>query len=192
MNRLALFLPAILLAACGSPQPAQPSEGDAIEICLLCYRKSGDAAKQLGLPDDGLPSTVSLRLYNRAWRLSRPPGGPFEVVARVPGSNTVEEELSDDACARLFQLMWTQGFMDLPGDRFLDRSRFVEGYSTTAISVARNDERHIVFLEDVTGPRGDDPRWDRFVSCQSGILDGMSGNVGVRAKVRKDPPPFPK
>lgn len=192
MARLGILLPAVLLAACGSPEPAPSPAGDAIEICLLCYRKSGDAARRMGLPDDGLPSTVSFRLYNRAWRLSRPPGGPFEVVARVPGADALEEELADDACERLYQLMWTQGFMELPGERFLDRSRFVEGYSTTAISVARNDERHIVFLEDVTGAAGDNPLWDRFAACQGGILDGVRGNVGVRAKVRKDPPPFPK
>ena len=148
--RFPVVLSALLLVSCGAPEHASIPEGDAIEICLLCYRKSGDGIEQAGMGERSQPSTVSIRLYNRAWNVSRPPGGPFEVVARPPRLQVV------------------------------------------AMSIAWNDERHIVYQEDITGLHGDDPRWEIFMTCEEGVIAAMGNREGVQTKVVKEPPPFPK
>jgi hypothetical protein len=171
----------------GKPIPVEGTSNDEpcrepYEFAFLEYARKGEFRVQ----GDRKPKTVYTLLYTDGWMKSRTFGGPFEAIVRKNGVQTFWKEARKRAAHDLYMYFYNKGFFDLPGSDQVDWQRFKqEGYTTKAISVQRDDVRHIVFLEDVTGEHGDDPRWGVFNDCLTQMLTTYSTIEDVRAQVQK-------
>ncbi len=152
------------------------------EFAFFEYARKGD----FHLAGDKKPRTMYTLLYTRGWMQSRTFGGPFEALVKREGIETFWKESKKRATHDLYAYMYEKGFFDLPGSDLVDWQRFKQtGYTTKAVAVTRDDVRHIVFFEDVTGDRGDDPRWNTFNNCVNQLLTTYSSIEDVRAQVQK-------
>ena len=130
--------------------------------------------------------TIYTLLYTSGWMKTNTFGGPFEKLARTERIQTNWKEIRKQATHDLYAYMYEKGFFDLPGSDLVEWGRFKpKGYNTKAISVTRDDVRHIVFMEDVTGQQGDDPRWNIFNDCVRQLTETFSAIEDVRAHVQK-------
>lgn len=152
------------------------------EFAFFEYARKGDFRPS----GDRKPRTMYTLLYTRGWMQNRTFGGPFEALVKREGIETFWKESKKRATHDLYAYMYEKGFFDLPGSDLVDWQRFKqEGYTTKAVAVTRDDVRHIVFFEDVTGPRGDDPRWNTFNDCVNQLLTTYSSIEDIRAQVQK-------
>ncbi|KAF0242146.1 MAG: hypothetical protein FD180_4076 [Planctomycetota bacterium] len=182
---------AFAIAGCGEPDtngdtgPMKVDSGandepcaEPYEFAFFEYARKGDTRKKA--------NTMYTLLYTQGWMKSRTFGGPFEAQVKREGIEVFWKESKKRATHDLYVYMYEKGFFDLPGDDLVDWNRFKQpGYTTKAVSVTRDDVRHIVFFEDVTGERGDDPRWNTFNDCVSQLLTTYSTIEDVRARVQK-------
>jgi hypothetical protein len=184
---------AFAIAGCSEPDPN--GEGDTkpmkvensandepctepYEFAYFQYARKGDTRKKA--------QTMYTLLYTAGWMKSRTFGGPFEAQVKRESIETFWKEIKKRATHDLYVYMYEKGFFDLPGSDLVEWTRFKEpGYTTKAVSVTRDDVRHIVFFEDVTGSAGNDPRWGTFNDCINQLLSTYSSIEDVRAHVQK-------
>lgn len=187
----------LVLAGCGEPEPNGGGDGGPIavdsganddpcnepyEFAYFQYGRKGDYRMTGGRG----PKSAYTLLYTRGWMKTRTFGGPFEKLVKTEGIETFWKESKKRATQDLYVYMFEKGFFDLPGSDLVDWERFNQaGYSTKAVSVTRDDIRHIVFFEDVTGDQGDDPRWNTFNDCVSQLLNTYSSIEEIKAQVQK-------
>jgi hypothetical protein len=187
---------ALGVGGCAEPEPDQGGnkpidvEGgtndepcaDQMEFAYFQFARKGDIRIQGGRA----PVSTYTLLYTQGWMKLRTFGGPFEKVAKLDGVETYWKEARKRSAQDLYAYIYEKGFFELPGDDLVDWERFQQqGYSTKAVSVTRDDARHIVFLEDVTGSDGKDPRWNTFNDCVNQLLTTYSSIEDVRAQVQK-------
>ncbi|MEK7470108.1 MAG: hypothetical protein AAB074_22290 [Planctomycetota bacterium] len=170
-----------------TPIPVDSGANDApctepYEFAFFQFARKGDFRPT----GDRKPRTMYTLLYTAGWMKSRTFGGPFEAQVKREGIEVFWKEIKKRATHDLYAYMYEKGFFDLPGSDLVDWTRFKEpGYTTKAIAVTRDDVRHIVFFEDITGERGDDPRWGTFNDCVNQMLSTYSSIEDVRAHVQK-------
>ncbi|MBI2921210.1 MAG: hypothetical protein HYY18_09020 [Planctomycetes bacterium] len=163
---------------------ADDSVNERVEIAYLSFARKGDYPQP---GTGGHAATTYLLLYTRGWMKEYTFGGPFEALVKREDVQTVWKEMKKNAFKDLYTFLYSKGFFNLPGSPSVDWTRFREaGYTTKVISVDRDGERHVVFLDDVTGKRGDDPRWDIFRECEQQIITTFSAIEHVHPVVNKD------
>ncbi|MCE9584646.1 MAG: hypothetical protein K8T20_19315 [Planctomycetes bacterium] len=151
------------------------------EFAYFQFARKGEFIKA-----DQKPKTIYTLLYTSGWMKTRTFGGPFETLVKRNGIQTFWKEIRKRATHDLYVYFYDKGYFDLPGSDQVDWTRFNQkGYTTKALSVQRDDVRHIVFLDDVTGERGDDPRWGTFNDCLTQLLTTYSTIEDIRAQVQK-------
>jgi len=150
------------------------------EFAYLSFDRKGDRTAERAR------KTIYLLLYTKGWMQTDTFGGPFEAIAKKEGVYTSWKEIKKRACQDLYAYFYERGFFELPGSSSVDWTRFKQdGYSTKAISVNRQGERHVVFFEDVTGKEGNDPNWNVFNDCEKQLLTVFSAIEDVRPVVQK-------
>jgi hypothetical protein len=151
------------------------------EFAYLSYARKGDYRR-----GQGGSKSVYLLLYTSGWMKTRTWGGPFEPITRREGITTSWKHIKKNTTQSLYSYFFTRGFFDLPGSDLVDWARFkADGYWTKAISVDREGDRRIVYLEDVTGAQGTDPRWNTFNDCEKALLEYFNRIEDVKPVVQK-------